>query len=115
MRRQSGAAAEGARVEAAEQGWQEVNEMRSRLVRAIICALQPGGVAQSIEENGGIIVPPHLYAQANDLVTMLLTEMRDPTEAMIAAGWRDFMLGPNAYEGPQPEDAWLLMIDEALK
>lgn len=41
--------------------------------------------------------------------------MRDPTDEMIVAGWRDFVVGPNPYEGPQPEDAWCNMIDEALR
>lgn len=87
--------------------------MRARLVRAIICALQPGGVAQSIEENGGIIVPPHLHSEANDLVTMLLTEMREPTEAMEDAGYDLDTVGMVWPTGTK--EIWQAMIDEALK
>lgn len=44
-----------------------------------------------------------------------IAAMREATPDMVRAGWSEFHLSPNDYEGPQPEDAWRLMVAEALR
>lgn len=42
-----------------------------------------------------------------DFARVAIKAMREPTDAMIEAGWN--------FPGSQPDDHWQAMIDEALK
>lgn len=84
--------------------------MIENVIRAALVALYPEGVAASIEENGSIIVPPHLWAEAETVARAVIEAIREPTEAMTVAG--DAAVA-DAYT--VPAEVWRAMVDAVLK
>ena len=99
-----------------------MSEMMDRVARVIIAELYSDGCAQSIEENGLIIVPPHLWVEARCIARSIFLEMREPTGSMKDEGAGTYGIGriaigslPLSVIEGQPTKAWQAMIDCALE
>jgi hypothetical protein len=85
-----------------------MSEMIDRIATVVFVAIHPAGSAKSIEENGRLIVPPHLWAEAQEIARAIAATIREPTEAIIDAHGE-------ARSRNRAADSWRAMVDAMLK
>ena len=86
-----------------------------RATRVVLWKLHPEGCNQSLAENGFVVVPPHLYAQAKQVARAVIASIREPTEAMwLAPPQADISVSGIYPSGEECERIWQAMIDAAL-
>jgi hypothetical protein len=88
-----------------------MSEMIERVAAAILKVEYPQAAAQSLMENGQIIVPPDIWNACREVARAAIEAMREPTKEMVNAGYGH----PGLVEPDDPEYAWQLMISAALK